>query len=237
MSFDFATAVFQVVNFLVLVAVLYRLLWKPLRNHMQQRSERIEARLKRIEEGERQLAEGREDVEQALEKARRAEADSLRQAELEAEAHRAELIDAAHRSAASERERILEQALAERAKLQTELVASLAPTIARMSTRIVTEIVDRELLHRGACERFASRLGELDADDQTRLASARLFEIESADEELSPTLLRALGELRGAIPAPRVEPELLAGVRLIADDRVYDGSLAAQIRRTLEVEA
>ena len=41
MSFDLLTFFFQTANFLVLVFVLWRLMWKPLRTHMENRRMRI----------------------------------------------------------------------------------------------------------------------------------------------------------------------------------------------------
>ena len=103
--------IIQVLNFLILLAVLYRLLYKPLLAKMEERSAAIKTSLEAAEAARAAAAKQQEENAERL-RAAHAEAQSIRAAALkEAADEQRKLVDAARREA---------QQLVESAKAQTD---------------------------------------------------------------------------------------------------------------------
>jgi F-type H+-transporting ATPase subunit b len=103
--------IIQVLNFLILLAILYRLLYKPLLAKMEERSAAIKTSLDAAEAARAAAAKQQEENAERL-RAAYAEAQSIRAAALkEAADEQRKLVDAARREA---------QQLVESAKAQTE---------------------------------------------------------------------------------------------------------------------
>lgn len=235
MSFDWITFLFQAINFLVLVFVLWRLLWKPLRTHMAARAEAIREGLAEAEAGRVAAKRLQQEAAEALTRGQRAEEEAARRAEAEAEARRAELIAEARTEAAAERDRMLAQVRVEQRRREAAFLRSLGPELAAVVTRVVGGLGRPDLLHEAACSRFAAYLRRLPAEERGQLAGVARVDVATAREAV-PDELRA--ELAALFPAAQVAYETdeacLAGVRLRAGEVVYDGSLRAQVERALE---
>jgi F-type H+-transporting ATPase subunit b len=234
-SFDWATFVFQAINFVVLVFILWRLLWKPLRTHMAARAETIRQGLEEAEAGRTEAERLRKEAEDALARSRRAEEEAAHRAEAKAEARRAELIAQARTDAAAERDRMLAQVRAEQQRREAEFLRSLGPELAAIVARIVGGLGRPDLLHEAACARFAAHLRDLPDEERKKLAGVAKVDVATAREGV-PDELR--DELAALFPAAEVSYETddacLAGARLRAGEFVYDGSLRAQVKRALE---
>lgn len=237
MRFHWPTLLFQAINFLVLLAVLWRLLWRPLRRHMQARQARIDAGLAAVELERKQLETAQAEAQAALTRAKAAEAEALQRAEREAEARRAELLERARQDATAEWERMRAQLRAEQRKLEEDFLAALPPLLARLLGKLLSELGPGADLHAAACQRLAEHLDRLDAETKAALrrVEASRAELELAEDAVPEPLQSAVRRLLPGGEAPRrvLRPELLAGARLRMGDRVFDGSLEAQIGRLL----
>lgn len=234
MSFSWPTFFFQVVNFVVLVVVLRRLLWKPLRAHMKKRAEEIEDGLKAVEEQKEVLAASREEAARMEAEAMKLRRSVLEAAERDAEARRAEILEEASADAAAERERMLAQVAVEQHRREQEFLESLTPTIAELSRKVITEIAPDLGLHEEACVRLARHLEALDEEHRNRLAEPkRSPRIESATGSVPELLGRVVLSLVGREAVVERHPELIAGARIRIGDQVFDGSAAAQVERAL----
>ncbi len=65
------TLIIQIINFLVLLFVLNRILYRPIRDILSERSRRISMLTQNIEDMKREIKEKEEDVRELLEQARR----------------------------------------------------------------------------------------------------------------------------------------------------------------------
>ena len=239
MTFHWTTFVFQVVNFVVLVAILWRVLWTPLRRHMQDRADRIAAGLFEANTGQVEIARLKVETLQLREEARLAKADAMRQAEIEVNARRVEMLESARRAASDERDRMLAQAANEQQRLEQEFLHSLTPLIGRILERLLLEMRGLKL-HDLASERFADWLDAIPLDERARLSSAvaegRQVDLASASGEVPSRLqvaLRSLLMTDGPL-AVHSDEQLIAGVRLRVGESVIDGSLRAQIDRAMQ---
>jgi F-type H+-transporting ATPase subunit b len=170
MPFDWFTVAAQIVNFLILVWLLKRFLYRPILNAMAERerrtAERVESAQKEKANAERERAEW-----------------EARNAAFEQEKQK--LLAAASRSAEEERVRLTEAARNEaqdlRAKWHESLVSEQAvfrEAFARRAQQEVIEIARQALRDLGGAELeeriaqvFIARLQNLDGEEQQRLAA------------------------------------------------------------------
>lgn len=244
MQIDWLTVAAQIVNFLVLVWLLQRFLYRPITNAMRRREERIEAR----------LAETRETREAAEEEARRVE-----EREAELESSREEILEAAREEAKALRERLEEEIREElqekrntwRQHLEEErsaLVASLRQQAGRqilqITERILADYADSELAERVVAG-FVRRLGDLDPDMRETLTEAAAHHKEPAlvhtgaavDSAAKGRITRAIHEtLSTEIDVDYQEdPNMVIGIRLTIGDHTVEWSALRYLER-LETE-
>ncbi len=230
----------QIVNFLILFAALYFLLWKRV--------------LKMLDERKQRIAQGLADAEQARKDRERAEAEyqeRIRQAEEERE----EILAKAAREgeqakekilaeARSEAERIIAEARAEIERERQEMLAELRGQVATLaiavSNKIIGEALDEQRQRRLIDEFFSGiRAGRVVVLDEEQLewakrAGAMTAVVTtalplSADEQ--ETVANNLAEHLGERPELvfRVDPSILGGLVIKIGDRLIDGSVAGKL--------
>lgn len=243
MTLDLTTFLFELVNFLVLAAILTRFVYRPLAEGVRARREEL-ARLR----------------SEAAEKVAAAEArqEDLARRERELDGLRDQVMGEATASAAAERARILaqarEDAAGERARVQTLLEAERVAALGWVRDEAVergVEVAGRLLLSLAPQAAHAALVGHLVAEVRGRAAADRPEEVElslpRADDAESVERVRAaLTEAFGAAPRLTVheEPALGAGAVLRLGDLRLDASIAGQLealrdeaRRGLGAEA
>jgi F-type H+-transporting ATPase subunit b len=168
---DWVTVAAQIVNFLVLVWLLQRVLYRPLTHALKAREEEVQHSLREAEAA-------RETAESEAEAHRRAlrELEDERNARLQAvedevEALRAEMTENA-------RGKVAEHRAAWQAQLEDEKVAFLdrlrrraGEAFITLARRTLAEMADEDLVDRIA-HVFARRLSALDRDEKKHLRSA-----------------------------------------------------------------
>lgn len=171
MQIDWLTVAAQIVNFLVLVWLLQRFLYKPITAAMRRREDRIAARLAEAKAAreaadenarrlERQRAELDADREEILAGAR-AEAEELR-ARLEAE-----IRDEMDEKRKTWHEHLVE----ERAEIVASLRRQAAHQVLRITERVLADYADSDLAERVVAT-FAARLKALDPETRGKLSEA-----------------------------------------------------------------
>ncbi len=225
MAIDWVTVAAQLVNFLVLVWLLERLLYRPVTRSLEARAEAVRARLDAAEtaraEAEREagrLAERRAAFEADRE-------DRRREMLGEIEDERARLAEEARAAVAEERRDWERRDEEERAAFLARLRLRAAEAMARLSRRALDDLAD-ETLERRMAAVFLRRVAGLDAEARADLAAAaqggaRLVSAfplpEETERELRAALAEALGE--GTEIAVATDPDLGCGLRLEAGSR------------------
>src|SRR5574337_2015686 len=153
------TLLIQVVNFLILIAVLYRFLYKPLTQFLATRADGIKRSLEEAKAAREAAAKAQQEYEAQIAATRR-EAAALR--------------EAAVREVEEERQRLLKASRDEAARLMTEAKAQIEQEVKRAKAELRQEVVDLSL---GVAERVIAR--SLTTDDQRRLADQVMVEIGS----------------------------------------------------------
>lgn len=235
MSIDLTTLVFQTVNFLLLVVLLWRLLLRPLRRHMAERATRISRELEVLERGQRELKNAQETSRQELEEARRLRLSALEQARTEAEAERTRILEHAREESRSERDKLLESVLNEQRRQESQFLRTLAPGLTKLVASLLRELGDAANLHSVTCQHFAAHLRKLSADQRAEFQqnSGGNVALVVAESPVPAALVSAAKLIATNSLETRVDPSLIGGAQLIGGGRVLDGSVRAQILHAL----
>ena len=238
--FNWWTFFFQTINFFVVLYILYKLFFNPLKNMIQKRDELLRKRLEEIETGERNLKEQEEAYREKLN-----EIDILKGREL----------SIARKEAQEEKKRLLEQAdkEIEKERLKQKSILELEReevdrTIKERSLRFgidyirrfADELIDEEM-HQKLIEKFLYELKRADTDEieilkkeiKTRECRIKLTTALKIEEEtihqITETLEHTLN-IKIASLETFVDSALIGGIKLEIENKIIDGS----IRQTLE---
>lgn len=145
MSIDWITVSAQIVNFLILVWLLKRFLYKPIIRAMEQREKRIAEQLNDAEMREQQATLA---VEQFHEKKKVLELQSdeiLAEAHRRAAQHKKQLQDEARAEVAEAREHWHRQLLQEKNEFLDDLRGQMASTLQKIARNALKDLADSEL--------------------------------------------------------------------------------------------
>ena len=233
MQFDLFTFIAQIVNFLILVALLRIFLYKRVIRAMDEREAKIASRLQSAED-RRQAAER----EQKAYENRRAELEEqrdrlLEQAREEAGQRRRELIEQAEQEVERSRKqwhRGLEQ---QKERFLDTLRRRSGEQAHRIARRALQDLAEEDLDQRiGSI--FLKRVKNLGERERTELkeklsdsGSARVLSAFDLPKELREQLKKELGSIAGSQVQLACEssPELIAGVELKVEDKMIGFSL------------
>jgi F-type H+-transporting ATPase subunit b len=239
MQIDWVTVAAQIVNFLVLVWLLQRFLYKPVTRAMQERERKIRERLEQAEqsraaaEAERQGLEGdRQDLAKARD-------DALREAREKADALRRKL----EHEARDEHDEARAAARAQIAREMEEFLDTLRHAAAEefdaLARAALADLAGAELEDRAAAA-FVAKLEALDDADRTAFAAvvkdAGRVTVESAfalTSDAQERIIRAVHETIApdVDAAFDVDERLTFGVRLRAGGRVAEWTLDSYLDR------
>jgi F-type H+-transporting ATPase subunit b len=242
MIFNVWTFLFQVVNFLVLVYILRRLLYQPLREAIDRRREANARAQAEAEAARREAAALKESLDRQVAELDRTRTALFREARDRAEAER-QAASAKAEAAIRRRHEESEQQLArERDEALRSLHGELVRSAVEMAGRLLSEAAD-STLQRPLAARLVEELRRVPDDERRRLREewddGEAAVLETADE-FNGDVLRDLG---GAIEAlagrplevsMQVRRDLLGGVRLRIGGHVWDASMAGRLE---ELEA
>jgi len=134
----------QMVNFLILLALLYFIAYKPLRRMMEERSNRIREGLEQAELAARRLAEADEEARKKLEEARREGQEILSQAAALGE----KLKEEARQEARAQAEALIARARSEIELEREQAIQQLRQEFADLAIlaaeKVLRETLDRE---------------------------------------------------------------------------------------------
>ncbi|MBO2521887.1 MAG: F0F1 ATP synthase subunit B [Clostridia bacterium] len=158
-TFDLWTLIFQSLNVLVVMGVLYFMLFKPVAGIMQKREEYVENQLahaaKSREEADRLLAEYQEQLKQANAQAQQI----IEKAERDAEEYSRSRREEAEREA----EELLRRAKAEIAAEREKALSAIREEVAVLAVMAATKVIGREINpkdHEALIRDFVSKAGE-----------------------------------------------------------------------------
>ena len=146
------------INLVVLAFIMSKLLYKPVRNFMQKRSERINSQLTQAANDANEAAELKLWYEEKMRAAQRERDDILEEARKKAAETGRQLLADAKREADLIRERAQENVAMEWERAQTAMRVAIIEVSAAMTEKIVSNAINRDT-HDGL---FAEAMAELE---------------------------------------------------------------------------
>lgn len=236
MTFNVWTFLFEVLNFLVLAFVLYRLLYRPLREAIDRRKADDERARTEAEIARKEADAARSQLAAQLANVDRERLEVLRKAAEQAEAERMKRLaeaDTAAKTVRDQAQRGVEQ-------LRRDTLASLEGEVGKLAVglaeRLLTQACDAPLnnqLARHLVETLRAVPGE-ERERVRRDAGTGGAVVESAtalDEPTRGDLATAVRELLGRECAVKFEekPALVGGALVRVGGHVWDATIAAQL--------
>jgi F-type H+-transporting ATPase subunit b len=222
MLIDWFTVVAQIVNFLILVALLRHFLWARLVRAIDERETRVAGKLAQAEEQAKDAARQVEEVQaRALEMAHRRE-EMIVQAKREADAERNRMIERARETVRELEARWREDLDHERTAFFRELRRRAAGEVLTVIRRALEDLASSDL-QQAAMQVFLARLHSLDLATLQAMAAEELL-VRSAVELTKATrqeVRAVLGDRLGGEPRMRFEcdPAMAWGLELRGNGR------------------
>ncbi|MFA5502281.1 MAG: F0F1 ATP synthase subunit delta [Sulfurovaceae bacterium] len=242
--FNWWTFFFQVLNFFIVLYILYRLFFNPLRRIIQAREEMIAQRIEKLEEREKRVAQDEEYYKNSMK-----EIQSLRDKEID-EARKQALIekdlliketDKEIAKAFEKQSMIIEQ---EREKFEKEIYQKSLEFSLYYSEKLLKELSD-EQLHQKRIDKFLQALLQSDTKEISslqeeltgKICKTTLYTPFALNEESLGTIKDVLGKV---FKCDTVELQimkdisLIAGIRLIMGSKVFDASFKGELEQLKE---
>jgi len=243
LDLDWATVLFQIVNFLVLLAGLNHFLFKPLRRKLNERGRIIADALHSARDQEDKSDQLREELRERIEAAEREAEEILTAARLEADRRSAEIQEEMRARA----DRLTQEMREDLARQRDDAVAQhyddILDTIIELSSNVVQAVTTRRT-HDDLVTNFAASIYQLpqaDVDEYRRTMAGRvptafISTPVALTQEQAKTLADTLSSLvdRHVELQVRIVPELVAGIQVRLADKLIDNSLRQQLSRIRE---
>ncbi|MCK9376940.1 MAG: F0F1 ATP synthase subunit B [Syntrophobacterales bacterium] len=236
MLINWFTAAAQIVNFLILVALLKRFLYGPIVAAMAAREGRIAAQLTEAQQKRQEAEQEEASLRQKIREIEDQRQEMLTEAGRQAEAHKQELFSQARQEVEQIRQKWAASLTREKETFLHNLKQRLAQEVLTISRRVLQEMGNLELEQR-LHEVFLDRLRLLPPEEQTAIRESvqetggellitTAFELpEETRQKIASQVQEQFGQdltLRFAISG-----ELLAGIELLTSSRKLAWSLGS----------
>ncbi|MEC4685558.1 MAG: F0F1 ATP synthase subunit delta [Nitrospirota bacterium] len=236
--FNFWTFIFEILNFIAVVYILYRVLFRPVKNILQQREREIRTVRDEIERTQKEVAQLRDEYENGLKELEKVKAGYLEDARVEALKERERIIKEAMEEIETERKKTVRFIRQEKLRALEEIKERVISLSVEMAGRLMSDISDdllQERLLKMVLERLENlpqeevqRLSEVvkDGSCRTEIYSARPLSSDQI-EELRSSLQEILNCRINLVE--RQDTSLIAGIRLKIDGHIFDGTLRGNL--------
>ena len=225
MLIDWFTVFAQIVNFLILVYLLKRFLYKPILNAIDEREKRIAAQLEDAAKQKSEAQEERLNYEHLNQDLNQKKETLLKDAQTSAESERQRMLDDARKEYANLRKTLKESLASDQANLGNELKQRTQREVFDIARKVLADLAGASLESQMA-NVFLQKLKALSKDEQTRLLtefkSATVPVTVSSAFDLPPeqqaAIQQAARDLLGAKTKVqfRTSPDEMCGIELVA---------------------
>jgi len=226
--------IFQVLNFLVLVVLLYAFAYRPILNMLDSRKKKIAQGLEDARVAAEARANAEKEAREIIAKAQAEANQKIREATDRAEAAAREVQAQAEADATKARESAMAEAALERDRVLSDLRGQIASLAMAAAQRLIGEALDERRQHALIEEFFSGvRSGKVVVLEGEGLSGSSA-EITSAlpltpaeQEAVKSDILSKIGAQ--ATVTFRVDPSILGGLVVRVGDKVLDGSVSGQL--------
>ncbi len=235
MKFDFWTLLFQIINFVVLLFILKRVLYKPVKEIIEKRRNIIEKNISEAEKIKEEAMEIHARNQQEMEKLKELKRELTDKMKEEVEAEKGVMLADAEKEAEKliEKKQVLFDT--EKRRRETELKSQSLEIVETFCIRLLRDISNEDL-HRALFTKFKAEIPRLTediknayGDNEIKIELLSAYPLSEADmkeiENEFATRLNKKVSLEAVLDAG-----LIGGLRIRALDKVYDASLKGQIQ-------
>ncbi|HMB15057.1 MAG TPA: hypothetical protein VKN62_01980 [Pelovirga sp.] len=200
MLIDWFTVTAQIVNFVILVFLLHRFLYRPIVRHMTEREEKIKQRLEEASDKKNQAQELIEEYQRKIDDLEKEAGKKIEQAQTQAEERKKELLGEAKNYVDDQREKWLRALDKEKEAFAREFKKRGSREILNYVRRIMNDLADEPLNNRLA-RVLAEKIDQLNQQDRKKLQrTARdekvvvrsTFELDSPEKRKLTTILHEI---------------------------------------------
>ncbi|MFW6140429.1 MAG: F0F1 ATP synthase subunit delta [Acidobacteriota bacterium] len=234
MEIDLFTFIAQIVNFLILVFLLRQLLYKRIISAMDQREERIQARLREAEERQKKADQEAESFREKKENLEQQKQSLLKKAELEADGKKQDLLDQARKKVDDAQKKWRESLKRQKKSFMARLKETAAHQIYAAVRKVLNDLADEELENQ-IIQYFIKRIKNLNKKRKTELKeklkglSGKVIVVSAFDinKKQQKALKEAVHELFDKeMPLEfEQESELIGGIELHVHDQIIAWSI------------
>jgi F-type H+-transporting ATPase subunit b len=235
MKFNIWTLLFQIINFVVLLYILRRILYKPIREIIEKRRGLIAKTVEDAEKTKKEALELKKKHQEELNKLKNIQNQMLEETRDEALKDRNKLLNEAKKDADKMNEK--EKALfdAEKRRTVSELKNKTLEIVSVFASNLLKDISDEEL-HKAIFRKFVKENGKIIFDISKIKGKEEILNIDFVTAYPLPVAdVKTFQETLESQLAKRVkmnttvDKTLIAGIRVKAYDMIYDSSLAGQV--------
>ena len=243
LDINWGTLLLQIANFLVMVFILWRFLFKPVVKILDERSKKVTSALEEAERKEREANEMRTEYEEKLAETQDQMITMQQTAQEELARAKSKLLDEARQEIQTMREKAQAETQEARQQAVYQHRRELGQLVTTLSARMMRESAG-DAFQRASVEGFIERLDALPADEYRQTLDATKTEmvyvqLVSAQELDTDSLAHIEKQVRAMVGQPvevqlKIDPSLVAGATVRFGDVVIDGSLAGQLQHLKE---
>ncbi|WP_296643378.1 F0F1 ATP synthase subunit delta [Roseinatronobacter sp.] len=240
MQIDWLTVAAQIINFLILIWLLQRFLYRPITNAMAQREARIEARLSDAKSQRKDAEEEAKKLRQKRKELEESEQDMLEEARTQADELKQRLEQEARDAIEQKRKNWQETLEDERADFMQDMQRKAGHRVLDIAGRLMAEFTSGAMDDQVA-QGFVAKLTDLDAETCKKMTRA-------ASNADSPALVESATKLDTAARQKitrtlheefetdveveyREDAEMLLGVRLSIGEQTVEWSAIRHLKR------
>jgi F-type H+-transporting ATPase subunit b len=224
----------QVLNFAIVFVVLRAWVYKPILNVLDKRSQKISQSIEDARKAEEARQNAEADAAKILEEARTKANDIVRQATEKAELAADDIKNEAKQKAKESHQEAVEAAEEERNRILADMRGQVAALAIAAAQKLIGEALDEKRQQALVDEFFSSvKQGKVTVlegekfDGKTAVVTTALPLTEAEKKVLEKDILkRSTGEPAVSF---EVDPNLLGGLTIRIDDKVYDHSVSSQL--------
>ncbi len=226
MLIDWFTVAAQALNFLVLVWLLKRFLYKPILNAIDEREKKVKTQIREAESRKEEAEREKEKFQQKNEDFEEKRESMMDEAAEEADAKRKELLKKAREEAGELRKRLEKSIREEREALQKKVAGRTRREVFAITRKVLSGLASQSMEEHMA-RAFIRRLKELEEEKRKQLADAlagasgetivrSAFELPAEQQD---EIEKAISQLASADIHCQFEtaPEKISGVELTAE--------------------
>jgi F-type H+-transporting ATPase subunit b len=232
---DWFTVIAQVINFLILVWLLKRFLYKPILNAVDAREKKVADELKNADAKEAEAQKEKDEFKQKNEEFDQQRSALFNKAKEDAKAERQRLFEQVRKEASDLRAKQQEALRNEEQNLSQEIGRRTQQEVFNIARKVLTDLAGTSLEER-TVDVFVQRLHSLKDDEKKQLASAlsassgqvlirTAFDLPQAQRD---SVKKTIKETLGIETQPRFEtaPDLVSGIELTTDGQKVAWSIA-----------